>query len=385
MEASFLPFSPPTIGCEEIEEVVDTLRAGWITTGPKTRQFEQSFREAVDAEAALALNSCTAALHLALKVLGIGPGDEVITTTLTFAATVNVVEHVGATPRLVDVDPLTLNIDPLQIEAAVTERTKAITVVHYAGHPSPMDQIEAIARRYGLAVIEDAAHAFPARFGERKIGAGPNLTCFSFYATKNLTTGEGGMLTGPKELVDQARILSLHGMSRDAWRRYEKDGSWRYDIVAPGYKYNMSDPQASLGIRQLRKIDRMHQRRREIAIRYSRGFADEEALQIPVSLPDVVHAWHLYVLRLRIAHATVDRNALIERLKQAGIGCSVHFIPIHTHSYYRSKYGWRDEDFPIAFDNYQRMLSLPLHAGLGDDDVERVIGAVRRIVGAGLR
>jgi dTDP-4-amino-4,6-dideoxygalactose transaminase len=380
MDASFLPFAPPAIDQEEIDEVVDTLTAGWITTGPKTRRFEAAFGAAVEAEASLALNSCTSALHLALKVLEIGPGDEVITTTLTFAATVNVIEHVGATPRLVDVDALTLNIDPQQVEAAVTERTKAIIVVHYAGHPAEMDAIEAIARRYGLAVIEDAAHAFPARFRERKIGAGNNLACFSFYATKNLTTGEGGMLTGPRELVDQARILSLHGMSRDAWRRYEQRGSWRYDIVLPGYKYNMSDLQASLGLRQLRKIERMHQRRKEVAIEYSRAFSDDAALQVPATLPWVDHAWHLYVLRLRPERTTVTREILIEQLKELGIGCSVHFIPVHTHPYYQSKYGWRDDDFPVAFENFLRMLSLPLHPGLGSGDVERVIGAVRTVL-----
>lgn len=374
---NFLTFAPPAIGDEEIEEVVDTLRAGWITTGPKTRQFEEDFRAAVDAEAALALNSCTAGLHLALKVLEIGAGDEVITTPLTFAATVNVIEHVSAVPRLADVDPMTLNISPAAIEAAVTSRTKAILVVHFAGHPAEMDEIERIARRYGLAIIEDAAHAFPARYDNRTIGSGSNLTSFSFYATKNLTTGEGGMLTGPADLIAKARTLSLHGMSRDAWRRYEQSGTWRYDVVAPGFKYNMSDIQASIGLRQLRKIGEMHSRRRQIAIQYSRAFSGLEALQVPVALPSVDHAWHLYVLRLRSASGQMNRDDLLDRLKERGIGYSVHFIPIHTHPFYRAKYGWTDEEYPVAYDNFLRMLSLPLHPKLDASDVERVIDAVR--------
>src|SRR5438132_561210 len=260
----FLPFSPPLVGEEEIREVVDTLRSDWITTGPKAKRFEQDFAAYVGAPGALALNSCTAGLHTALATLGIGPGDEVITTPMTFCASVNVIEHVGARPVLVDVEPDTLNIDPRQIAAAVTPRTRAILPVHYAGHPADLDGIEAVAHPHGLTVVEDAAHAIPARYKGRFIGSGTNPVAFSLYATKNLTTAEGGMLTGEGAFLDRARVLSLHGMSRDAWKRYDQGGSWRYEVLLPGFKYNMTDIQAAIGLCQLRKQDAFQRRRREI-------------------------------------------------------------------------------------------------------------------------
>ena len=372
----FLLFSPPAVGEEEIAEVIDTLRSGWITTGPKTKRFEGEFAARLGSPAALALNSCTAGLHTALVGLGIGAGDEVITTPMTFAASVNVIEHVGATPVLVDVEPDTLNISPEAIARAVTPRTRAIIAVHYAGHPADLDPIQAIADAHGLAVIEDAAHAFPAAYRGRPIGSSSNPTSFSFYATKNLTTGEGGMLTGSAEFLEQARVVSLHGMNRDAWRRYAKGGSWFYEVVEPGYKYNMSDIQASMGLAQLKKIDRFQRRRREIVAAYHMAFFDLPELQLPAERSDVEHAWHLYVLRLHLDRLTIGRDRFIQELTERNIGTSVHFIPVHLHPFYREKYGFVAEQFPVAYAQYQRMLSLPLHPNLSDEDVSDVIAAV---------
>jgi dTDP-4-amino-4,6-dideoxygalactose transaminase len=379
---TFLPFAPPLIGQEEIDEVVDTLRSDWITTGPKTRRFEAEFAAYLEAPGALALNSCTAGLHTALVALGIGPGDEVITTPMTFAASVNVIEHTGARPVLVDVSPDTLNLDPGQLDAAVTPRTKAVLPVHYAGHPADLDAIRDVARARDLTVIEDAAHALPARYKGRLIGSGPNPVAFSFYATKNLTTGEGGMLTAEPALLDRARVVSLHGMSRDAWRRYDQGGSWHYDILLPGFKYNMTDIQAALGLRQLEKLAAFQRRRREVVMRYAEGLADLDALELPVERPDVEHAWHLYVLRLRPRALRIDRDRFIKELAARHIGTSVHFIPIHLHPYYRDRYGYAPESFPVAWRNYRRMFSLPLNPRLSEDDVSDVITAVRDVVRA---
>ena len=376
----FLPFSPPLIGEEEIREVVDTLRSDWITTGPKAKRFEQEFAAYLGAPAALALNSCTAGLHTALVTLGIGPGTEVITTTMTFAATVNVIEHVGARPVLVDVEPDTLNLDPVLVAAATPPRTRAILPVHYAGHPAPLDSIGELASTKGLTVIEDAAHALPAKHKGRPIGAGTNPTAFSFYATKNLTTAEGGMLTGDPEFIERARILSLHGMSRDGWRRYDRGGQWFYEVVAPGFKYNMTDIQAALGLWQLRKLAGFQERRRAVVRMYHAAFADQDALELPAERPGIEHAWHLYVLRLRPDALRIGRDVFIEELRERDIGTSVHFIPIHLHPYYRNKYGYRPEGFPVAYTNYQRMLSLPLNARLSDQDVADVIEAVTDVV-----
>lgn len=362
-----------------MEEVADTLRSGWITTGPKTSQFENAFRARVEAPDALGLNSCTAGLHLGLFALGVQPGDEVITTPMTFCACANVIEHVGATPRFVDVEPDTLNIDPAAIEAALTPRTRAILVVHYAGHPADLDPIQDIAARRGIAVMEDAAHALPARYKGRLIGSGANPVSFSFYATKNLTTGEGGMLTGAPDLLARARTLGLHGMNRDAWKRYGPGGSWFYQVDEPGFKYNMTDVQAAMGLAQLRKLDRFQQRRREIVAAYNQAFGTMDALEIPVERPEIEHAWHLYVLRLRLRMLRMGRDQFIEELTARNIGTSVHFIPIHLHPYYRLKYGYRPEQFPIAYGNYQRMVSLPLHPMLTDEDVSDVIAAVRDV------
>jgi dTDP-4-amino-4,6-dideoxygalactose transaminase len=374
--STFLRFSTPAVGLEEMDEVADTLRSRWITTGPKTRQFEGAFRARVAAPDALGLNSCTAGLHLGLIALGVKPGDEVITTPMTFCASANIVEHLGATPRLVDVESDTLNIDPAAVEAAVTSRTRAILAVHYAGHPVDLDPIHDIAARRGVAVMEDAAHALPARYKGRLIGSADNLVSFSFYATKNLTTGEGGMLTGSPELLAPARTLGFHGMSRDAWQRYGPAGNCFCQVDEPGFKHNMTDLQAAMGLAQLRKLDRFQQRRREITAAYSQAFGGMEALEIPVERAEVEHAWHLYVLRLRLEALRIGRDQFIEELTARNIGTSVHFIPIHLHPFYRQKYCYRPEQFPVAYGNYQRMLSLPLHPLLTNRDVADVIGAV---------
>lgn len=380
MRDTFLPFAPPLIGEEEIAEVVDTLRSGWLTTGPKTRRFAEEFANYTQAPAALTVNSCTAALHLSLVALGIGPGDEVITTPLTFAASVNVIEHVGARPVLADVEPDTLNIAPAAIEQRINSATKAIIAVHYAGHPVELTAIREIAQQHNIHLIEDAAHGIGAAYKGKPIGSGQNPACFSFYATKNLTTGEGGMLTGEEGFLENARTLSLHGMSREAWSRYAAGGKWAYDIVAPGFKYNMTDIQAALGLQQLKKFEQMQNRRREIVAQYQSAFADDTAFQTPTSREHVTHAWHLYVLRLNNSQLTIDRNEFINELTARNIGTSVHFIPIHIHSYYAKKYNWKPDDLPVAMDNFNRMLSLPLSPRMSDQDVADVIEAVQHVV-----
>jgi dTDP-4-amino-4,6-dideoxygalactose transaminase len=315
-------------------------------------------------------------LHLALKVLGVGPGDEVITTPMTFVATVNVIEIVGAKPVLVDVEKDTLNISPTEVEKALSPRTRVILPVHFGGHPADLFSLEKIAEEKGIYIVEDAAHALPARIGDRRIGSGKNLTAFSFYATKNITTGEGGMLTGPEELIEKARILSLHGMSRNAYLRYHSQGNWFYEVTEPGYKYNMTDIQASLGIAQLKKLRKFQERRREIVARYHSAFSGREELIVPVEREGVEHAWHLYPLRLRLSTLKISRDQFIDELRKRNIGTSVHFIPVHLHPYYREKYGYNPEDFPVAYESFQQIFSLPLHPALSDEDVEDVIEAV---------
>jgi dTDP-4-amino-4,6-dideoxygalactose transaminase len=374
--STFLPFSPPSISEEEIEAVVDTLRSDWITTGPKTKSFESEFAKYLGVTDALALNSCTAGMHVALATLGIGPGDEVITTPMTFCSSVNVIEHVGARPVLVDVKPDTLTLDPARVAEAVTSHTRAIMPVHFAGHPVDMKPLMEIARLHQLYVIEDAAHAIPAFYEGQRIGTFGDFASFSFYATKNLTTAEGGMLVGSPDNIARARILSLHGMSRDAWKRYSAEGSWYYEVVAPGFKYNMTDIQAAMGLVQLKRLDQMQERRRQIVAHYSSAFKMIEALATPIERSNVQSAWHLYVLRLNLDRLRINRAQFIEELRTRNIGTSVHFIPVHLHPYYRDKYGWKADDFPIAYREYQRVVTLPLHPRLSDEDVADVIAAV---------
>jgi dTDP-4-amino-4,6-dideoxygalactose transaminase len=376
----FLAFSPPSIGEAEVAAVVATLRSGWITTGPKVREFEQRFAEYVGAPAALALNSCTAGLHASLVALGIKEGDEVITTPMTFAATVNVIEHVGATPVLVDIEPDTMNIDANQVSAAITPRTKVILPVHYAGHPVQLDCLRGLAEKAGATLLEDAAHAVAARYRGKLIGSGTNPTCFSFYATKNLTTCEGGMLTGDPDFLEKVRVIGLHGMSRDAWRRYEQGANWFYGVTMPGYKYNMTDMQAAMGLVQLDRLDRMQARRTEIALQYSEAFAEIDALETPVERTDVEHAWHLYVLRLNLDLLSITRAQFIEEMTARNIGTSVHFIPIYRHPYYVEKYNLDFSAFPVCEESFSRMVSLPIHPGLTEYDVRTVIDAVVDIV-----
>lgn len=378
---TFLPYSPPKIGDEEINEVTATLRSDWITTGPRTKAFEVQFGEYVGAPGgtSLMLNSCTAGLHVALVVLGVGPGDEVIVPTLTFAATANVVEHVGAKPVLVDVEPDTLCISPEAVERAITPRTKAIMPVHYAGHPADLDPIFELAEKHGLHVVEDAAHSAPSSYRSTKIGSRGNLASFSFYATKNLTTIEGGALTGSPELIDKARVIALHGMSRDAWKRFDKAGSWDYDVEAPGFKYNMTDVQAAVGMHQLTKLAGFHKRRQEIVELYRQAFQDDAAFQLPVERDHVSSAWHLYVLRLRSEFLTIGRNEFIDELRSRNIGTSVHYRPLHMMSFYADKYGYQPEDFPVAKDAFDRMVSIPLNPRLSNEDVADVVEAIRTV------
>ena len=376
----FLSYNPPSIGEEERSAVMETLLSPWVTTGPKTVAFEAALQDYLQAPAVVALNSCTAGLHVALLALGVGPGDEVIVPSLTFCATANVVEHVGARPVLVDVCPDTLTISPEAVRAAITRRTKVLLPVHYAGHPVDLDELDALAERYGLAILEDAAHAVSARYKGRLIGSRPNLAAFSFYATKNLTTVEGGCLTGEQGLIDKSRIIGHHGMNRDAWKRFDRSGSWYYEVVVPGYKYNMTDMQAAIGLVQLKRLESFQKRRREVVARYSEGFQDLWALELPVERPWAESSWHLYVLRLCTGMLRIDRNAFIEGMKARNIGTSVHYLPVHMHPFYRDKYGYRPEDNPVSADAYERMLSLPLHAGLSDEDVDDVIQAVRDLV-----
>ena len=380
MRKDFLPFSPPTIGDAERNEVMDTLRSSWVTTGPKTKAFESRLGEYLGAPAVVALNSCTAGLHVGLVALGVGPGDEVIVPAMTFCATANVVEHVGAKPVIVDVSPDTLNLDPDAMARAITARSKAVIPVHYAGHPVDLDPILDLADRHGLAVIEDAAHVMPARYKGVMVGSRPNLAAFSFYATKNLTTVEGGCLTGDPELIEKCRIIGHHGMNRDAWKRFDRSGSWYYEVVLPGFKYNMTDMQASIGLRQLDRLEGFQRRRREIIAAYANGLGSIDALQLPVERAEVESSWHLYVLRLRLELLTIDRNAFIEALAARNIGTSVHYLPVHMHPYYRDKYGYRPEQLPIAANSFQRMLTLPLHPGLTDRDVADVVEAVADVV-----
>jgi dTDP-4-amino-4,6-dideoxygalactose transaminase len=393
MRNSFLPFSPPLIGEEEIAEVVETLRSDWITTGPKVKRFEEEFAAFLNGPEALAVSSCTAALHLALLALGIGPGDGVITSSLTFCSAVHVIEHVGARPILVDVESDTLNLDVRHARRAIEHakrdygvRVKAIMPVHLYGQPCDLNALLALAEEYELAIIEDAAHSLPAKFRGAMIGshAGsasvPVLTCFSFYATKNLTTAEGGMLVSTADLIERARVWAVHGMNRDAWKRYGATGSWRYEVICPGYKYNMSDLQAALGIHQLRKLPDFHRRRKQIVDQYSAAFSKCGKVQIPIQAEGTEHAWHLYVLRLNLERLRITRDEFISQLKDRNIGTSVHFIPIHLHSYYRQKYGYQAEDFPVAWREFQRIVSLPLSPRMGQEDVNDVMAAVTDIV-----
>ena len=381
----FLPFALPDIGEEEIAEVVDTLRSGWVTTGPKTKRFEEDFTAFLGDTSlqSLAVNSATAGLHLALEALGIGPGDEVITTTHTFTATAEVVRYLGADVVLVDIDPATLCIDPQAVEAAITPRTKAILPVHYAGLSADMPALLAIAKKHGLKVVEDAAHALPTTCGGKLIGTlDSDVTVFSFYANKTITTGEGGMVvTRHPELANRMKVMRLHGMSRDAFDRFTaKVPSWYYEIVAPGFKYNLTDIAAALGLQQLKRANAFQQKREVLAQQFNTALADLPLITPPLPAQGDLHAWHLYVVRLADG-VTLHRDRFIEALYDAGIGCSVHYIPLHLQPYWRDRYGLKPEAFPQSQKAFERMVSLPLYTRMTDADVQRVVQAVRRALG----
>jgi dTDP-4-amino-4,6-dideoxygalactose transaminase len=381
MSSEFIPFHKPAIGEEEIRSVVETLRSGWLTTGPKVKLFEAEFASYTDSSHAVAVNSATAALHLALEAVGIKSGDEVIVPTMTFTATAEVVLYLGARPVLVDCRTDDLNIDVDRIEAAISNNTKAIVPVHIAGRPCAMDQILAIAQRHGLRVIEDAAHALPASHCGRKVGAIGDITCFSFYATKTITTGEGGMATtNNPEWASRMRMMSLHGISHDAWDRYTEQGSWYYEVLRPGYKYNMTDIAAALGIEQLKKCDAFYQARLRIAERYDQAFADLPEIETPGDSSGLQHAWHLYIIQLNPDRLRTNRRDFIKALNSRKIGTSVHFIPLHLHPFYKQTYGYQASDFPQASTAFDRIVSLPIYPMMTERDVSCVIGAVRDLV-----
>jgi dTDP-4-amino-4,6-dideoxygalactose transaminase len=383
MPGDSLPFALPDIGETEIAAVTDALRSGWVSSGPLVREFEQRFAERCGAGVhPVAVNSATAGLHLALEALGIGPGTEVLVPTWTFTATAEVVHQLGAQPVLVDVDPVTLDIDLADAERRTGPRTAAILPVHFAGRPLPPEPLEKFGASHGIAVVEDAAHAFPAANGGVPVGGGNSAaTVFSFYATKTITTGEGGMLvTRDPELARRARVMRLHGFDRDGFDRYRSDRpAWRYEVVAPGFKYNLTDPAAALGLVQLRRAEQMRLRRERIAEWYREALAE-----LPLDLPppgaaDEVHAWHLFVLRLR-PDAPVTRDEFVDEMARLGIGCSVHFIPLHMHPFWRDRYGLRDEMFPVASGEFTRVVSLPLYSSMTDGQVCRVVDAVTKVL-----
>lgn len=392
----FLPFAVPDLGEEEIAAVVRVLRSAWITTGPEVHAFEREFEAALGVRHAVAVNSCTAALHLALDAHRVCPGDEVLTSTVTFTATAEVAEYLGARTRFVDVEPAHLNLDPAAVRRLLEReyvrrdgawrhrisggRLRALVPVHYGGHPCDMPALQAMAAEYDLVVVDDAAHALPAAIGGREVGTMGCTTAFSFYATKTLTTGEGGMLTtDDPDIAARARLMALHGISRDAWKRYAADGSWSYEVVEAGYKYNLTDLAAALGRVQLRRLHAMRARRAEIAVRYRAAFEGSRVVEAPGVAHGVEHAWHLYPVRLRLDRLSIDRARFIQELRERRIGASVHFIPLHRQPFYARRYGYNPADFPVAEAIYPRLVSLPIYSGMTDASVARVIAAVEEI------
>jgi perosamine synthetase len=372
-----VPYHRADVGDEEAQAAASVIRSGWLTTGPRTIEFEREFAAYVGAKHAIGVSSCTAALHLALDAIGLKDGDEVLVPTTTFTSTGEVVAYFNAKPVLIDVLPDTLCMDPADAERKITPRTRAIIPVHFAGQPCEMDIICAIAARHNLHVIEDAAHALPASFGGVRVGSIGDITAFSFYATKTLAIGEGGMITTANdEFAARMRMMRLHGIGRDAWKRYTAEGSWYYEVLAPGFKYNLTDIQSAIGLVQLRKCDSMLAKREAIAASYSAAFAAEPALQTPIVRSGCASAWHLYVLRLDLNMVAITRSELIERLKARGIGTSVHFIPLHLHPYYQKAYGYTANDLPVATREYYRYLSLPFFPGMTTDEVDCVASAV---------
>jgi len=386
MTDTFIPFAQPCIEQEEIDAVTECLRSGWLTSGPRVKEFETQFAAAVGSGFAVACDSATAGLHLAVEAIGIQPGDRVVTTPYTFTATAEVVRYMGADPLFVDIDRDSFNIDPDLIETSLsgenTDNVKAVIPVHFAGQACQMDRLLELADRFDFRVVEDAAHSFPATFAGKSIGSIGDLTVFSFYATKTIATGEGGMVTTDnEEFAERVRCMRLHGISRDVFDRYQSNKpSWYYEVIAPGYKYNMPDTAAALGLEQLKKAERFRRRREEIALRYTQELAD-----MPVGLParvrqDDVHSWHLYVLQLGLEDLRIGRDKFIEQMAERGVGTSVHFIPLHLHPYWRDRYDLKPQDFPVSYDVYQRAVSLPIYPSMTDANVETVIAAVQSVL-----
>ncbi len=380
VKEQIVPFHRAAVGEQEALAAADVVRSGWITMGSRTIEFEEKFAAYVGAKHAIGVCSGTAGLHLALDAIGLKQGDEVLVPTTTFTASAEVVVYFKAKPVLVDVDAASLCIDPADAERRITPRTRAIIPVHLGGHPCEMEAIDDLAKRHSLRVIEDAAHSLPASYHGLRVGAISEQTAFSFYATKPITTGEGGMVTTDNDgLAARMRVMRLHGISQDAWKRYSAEGTWRYEVVDSGYKYNPTDIQSAIGIVQLGRCDAMNAERAEIALRYNKAFAGERALEVPTVGANCESAWHLYILRLNLELLTIDRAEMIEKLKERGIGTSVHFIPLHMHPYYQKTYGYRAEDFPVASREYERYLSLPIFPGMTGTQIDYVIENVLEI------
>lgn len=393
-----IPFHKASLGDDELAEVISTLRSGWLTTGPKTNAFETEFARYVGAKHAVALNSATAALHLALEAIGLRRGEAVLVPTMTFAATAEVVRYFDAEPVLVDCNPsdLNLSIEDAYVRArsAVNRglKLKAIVPVHYGGQIVDMKGVKALARDYGLRVIEDAAHCCPAFYRDtsdapwKQTGAESDVACYSFYANKCITTGEGGMAcTNDDQIADRMRVMALHGISKDAWKRFTAQGSWYYEIIAPGYKYNLTDIASSIGIHQLRKADAFRADRDRVATLYRSMLEDVEELELPSCHIDRIHSWHLYVVQLKLEKLAIDRAQIMDRLKAAGVGASVHWIPLHMHPYYRDRYGYKKDDYPIAGRVAMQNISLPIFPGMKDEEIEYVARTLRQILASGRR
>jgi perosamine synthetase len=375
-----IPFHRAAVGDEEVQAVTEVIRSGWLTMGPKTIEFERAFAGYVGAKQAIAVSSGTAGLHLALEAAGIGAGDEVLLPTVTFTATAEAVIYLGARPVLVDIQPDTMNLDPVDAARRITGRTRAIIPVHFAGQPCDLQEVHALAERHGLHVVEDAAHALPSEYAGKRIGSLSEFTAFSFYATKTLTTGEGGMVTTDNDTAAaRMRMMRMHGIGRDAWKRYQSDGSWHYEVLEAGFKYNFTDLQAALGLVQLSKCDELKQARQRIAASYAEAFRAAECFTVPEEFSDRTTSWHLFVLRLQLEKLGIDRAEFMRRLKEKSIGTSVHFIPLHLHPYYQRKYGYRRGDFAAAEHEYERCFSLPIYPTMSEREVGAVITAVLQV------
>lgn len=380
MANEFIQFHRPYINEEEINEVVETLKSGWLSMGPRTIQFEDDFKNYIGAEYTVSVNSWTAGGHLSLEAFGIKPGDEVIVPTMTFPATAEIVYYFGAKPVIVDVEKDTLNLSVSEIEKAITKKTKVIIPVHYGGQPADLDEINQLAKTYNLKVIEDAAHSLPSYYKGKKIGSISDITVFSFYATKTLCTGEGGMIcSNNEEFSERTRLMRMHGMNRDAWKRYSDACSWYYEIVGPGFKYNFTDLQAALGIVQLKKVDEMLEMRKHIAAFYTRELKENKFISLPIIKADRETSWHLYPIRLNIEMLTIGRNDFINELKNLNVGTGVHFMPVHQHQFYKDSLSLNHNDFPVANDAFERLISIPIYPGLTDTEVTRVIDAIHHL------